>query len=333
VGVDTFYISSPSCETRCDASEIYRDVWQNAHLEGVLTEDEALVLLQERKLWTPEMSSEFDLLKEKIEDMKIGLLDTWSRSNAQLAIRHALKIGKQELERLLNIRHCIDHLTCEGLASAARARYLTGYSLLLPDGQPYWEGSSDWDRPDVVVDDVIEYLVRNRLGEAQLREIARKDPWHSMWASRKFVGKGLFDVPAVDLTDDQRYVMMWSSIYDSVRESSDAPNDSVLEDDDMLDGWLLKQKRAREAHIASSAADKIGNEKIKNADEVYVPAETAEDAMKVSKLNDMQANTIKAQRLAHLKKVGVAHEMEMPDTWQRFQMEVAKQQSEAIRQR
>ena len=333
MGEDTFSVGLPSRETRYNASEIYRDVWQEAHLEGVLTDTDLLILLQERKLWTPEMQAEFDLLKEKIEDMKIGLLDTWSRSNAQLAIRHALDIGKKEAERLLNIRHCLDHITCEGIAAAARARYLTGYSLLRPDGSPYWDDTSDWDKPDAVVDEVIEYLVRNRLGEAQLREIARKDPWHSMWASRKFVGKGLFDVPSVDLTDDQRYLMMWSSIYDSVRESSDAPNDSVLEDDDMLDGWLLKQKRAREASIASNAADKIGNEKIKSADEVYVPVDSAEDAMKVSKLNDIQASNIKAQRLAHLKKMGKANEMEMPDTWQRFQMEVAKQQSEAIRQR
>jgi hypothetical protein len=298
-----------------------------------MTDTELLILLQERKLWTPEMQAEFDLLKEKIEDMKIGLLETWSRSNAQLSIRHALAKGKTEIERLLNIRHCLDHITCEGIATAARARYLTGYSLLRSDGSPYWESPSDWDRPDAVLDDVIEYLVRTRLSEAQLREIARKDPWHSMWASRKFVGMGLFDVPSVDLTDDQRYLMMWSSIYDSVRESHEAPNDSVLEDDDMLDGWLLKQKRAREAHIANNLAENIGNDKIKNADEVYVPAETAEDAAKIAKLNDMQASTIKAQRLAHLKKMGQANEMEMPDTWQRFQMEVAKQQSEAIRQR
>jgi hypothetical protein len=104
-----------------------------------------------------------------------------------------------------------------------------------------------------------------------------------------------------------------------------------MEDDDMFDGWMIVQRKKRDAQRASKQGDDIRNEKIRNSDEVYLMADTADDAKKVARLNDDVAAAIRAQRLAHLRNRKEVAEMEMPDTWSRFQGELAKMQSERLR--
>jgi hypothetical protein len=332
VGDETFTLVPPSPGVRYAAAELYRDVWQECHALGVMTEPELLDLLRRRKIWTAQDEEQHRLLTEKVDDLKVGLFENWTRSHERSRIRHALDIGKRELARLEGVRHGLDHVTCDGVAASARVRFATGCSLLRPGGLPYWPDDSGWDAPDTHLDDVIEHLVRLRLGEAEVRELCRTDPWRSIWSSRKYAGRGLVDADAASLTDEQRYAMMWSGVYDSIRDSPDCPDDGIVDDDDMLDGWMIRQKREREAQRAKKRGDEIGNEKIRNADEVYLPADTVADARKVEAMNDAVARTIKSQRLATLRSKGTVHEMEMPDTWSRFQGELAKMQVDRMRQ-
>lgn len=325
------HLKPPTIGMRLAASELHRDLLEEGHLAGLLTNEDAVDLLRRRGIWAPEDDRQHRLLGEKLEDLKVGLYENWTHSNNRFLIRNAIHKGRAELARLDGVKHSLDHVTCEGVAAAGRVRYLTGLSLVLPDGSPLWPAASAYDEPDEVLDDVIEYLVRARLGEGDVREICRNDPWRSYWSARKFAGRGLIDVAAVDFTDEQRYVMMWSNVYDSIRESPDCPDDSIIEDDDMLDGWMIKQKRERDSQRAKKRGDEVANEKIRNAHEVYIPADTAEDARKIERLNDSVASTIKAQRLAHLKSRGEVPEMQMPDTWSRFQQEASQAISDRIK--
>ena len=99
--------------------------------------------------------------------------------------------------------------------------------------------------------------------EAQYRELARNNPWRSYWSSEK-TARGVFGVCAAETTTEQRTIMMFSSMYDSVYESGEAPEDNVIEDDDMLDGWFLIQKQKREQEKAKSEfEDTMKNSKIR----------------------------------------------------------------------
>jgi hypothetical protein len=331
IGGGVYMLASPSRGVRLRASGIYRDLWMECHEEGVLTGTETTILLQARGLWMPEDESDRKLLAEKIDDMKVGIYELWSRSSERERLRRALGRAKSELEKLEERKHKLDHLTCEGIASSGRFRYLTGYSLLRPDGSPHWEGEADWERPDGVVDEVLEYLVRNMLSEAEFRELARTDPWRPIWSARERSGRGLFDAAACDLTQEQVYLTMWSSQYEGIRNHPDAPDDTILDDDDMTDGWMLVQKRAHDANRAAKRGDEIRNEKIRNADEVFVLANTVDDARLVEKMNSPGAAAIKAQRMAHIRGREGVPETEMPDTLMRMQAELARMTSEHIR--
>ena len=100
-------------------------------------------------------------------------------------------------------------------------------------------------------------------------------------------------------------------MYDNIAESPDSPSEDVLEDDDMLDGWLLIQRREREKDKKEKSVESvIGNQKISGADEVFVAAKSQEDIDRINQLNDMQAAIVREQRLSQIKSSdgGVKHQ-------------------------
>lgn len=318
-------------EQKYTSNEIYRDTLDDSIRFGLMSEAEIVFEMRQRNVWTDADEAELAKLTAAVEDMKVGLYEHWFQSAARQKIRLALDKGKAEVERLESILHGKDHLTQTGVAMTAKARYLIGSSLILPDGTPYWTDFDGWNRPDVLIDAVIEKMTKHRLRETGMRELARSEPWRSTWSSREHCGRGLFDIASVDMTDDQKNLILWSGLYDSVRDHPDAPAESILDDDDMLDGWLIIQRRKREAQQAKKKGDDIQNPKIRDAQEIFFMADSIEDAKKIDQMNDHAAKNTKAMRMAHLRKHKEVNEMRMPDTWQRFQMEYAKMEAKRMK--
>jgi hypothetical protein len=315
-------------EHRYLAEEIYRETLMNGRLEGVFTEDEARSYLAKRGLWSVNQEVDFEKLNKSIEDLKAKLYESRSQSNARVAVRRALEVGREELSNQEAIRHSLDSMTITGVASVARLRVMIGAGLLKSDHTPYWKDpESDWLAEDPILDVVMDTLLRQRLGDSEIRELARTDPWRSIWSSRKHTGRGLFDCPSATLTDEQRSLIMWAGIYDNIYENPEHPSDDIIADDDMLDGWMIVMRRKRDSQLAQKEGEEaIGtNDKIRNADEVYIVANadrTIEDAVRIaSSLNDDVSNMIKARRMNYLHEQKEVNEVFMPDSWERLQME------------
>jgi hypothetical protein len=329
-GIQLFF-GQPSRDQRAYANEIYREALREAEMSGVMFQDDIMGVMHMEHLWTPHDHEQLELLVKTMDDMKAELYDSWNQSNKRLAIRTALKKGYVERDRLETKKHALDHLSCEGIAISAKYRFLMGCSLYYPTGQPYWPDNSRWLYADAFIDRATEILAKERLNESQFRELALNEPWRSHWGGKGVAGRGLLDVASVDMTDDQRALVLWSTIFDSIRESPNCPPESVFSDDDMLDGWMIIQRRKREAEMEKQSHETKGNQKIMNSDEVFYMAETVEDARKIEKLNDGVGMMLKRQRMGFLKEKGEVAEIMMPDTWLRLQTEAAQKASARIK--
>lgn len=304
-------------EARMNAAAIERETLAECRLMGLLSADEAEKELRERKLWTDFDADQMKKLQKAAEDMKVGLYENRREPKKVGAIREALAMGLSELRRLESTLHSFDHATDVGVARAAGARYLAGCSLRKKGGAPYWEDpESDWERPDAILDEAIEAYLSQRLGEADYRELARTEPWRSIWGCRKGAGGDLFGVPAADWTDEQRVLSFWSTLYESIRESPDAPDDEWFSDDAMIDGWLILRARASEKDKVRRMGEEIAARHA-NADEIYVMNEVM-DPSKVDLMNDGVAKMIKEKRMQRLKAQGTMTVLEEPDTEERL---------------
>jgi len=299
----TLIVNSPTIEQNYEAQEVYQDTFEQAYFEGLPVQEEVYEMLVENGLWSPVEDGIVKKIAKDIEDFKIQLYKSLFDSKAQVSIRRILTVAKEKQIELHRKRHIYDHTSCQGVASYSRSCWIIENCTTDNEKKPYnFNGYS--------ISQVLGDYQSSILEEYEVRELARSDPWRSIWSTSKKEGT-LFGKKGITLTDEQKHLIMWSSMYDNIAESPDSPSDEVLEDDDMLDGWLLIQRREREKDKKEKSAESvIGNTKISGADEVFVAAKSQEDIDRINELNDMRAAIIRERRLSQIKDTegGVKHQ-------------------------
>ena len=99
----------------------------------------------------------------------------------------------------------------------------------------------------------------------------------------------------------------------------DCPSDSVINDDDMLDGWFIIQNKKQDKERAESELEsRVSNDKISNSEEVFVFAETQQDVDAINSVNSYQAQMVKKERMEVLQQKGEAQDLDFRD--QRLKM-------------
>ena len=59
-------------------------------------------------------------------------------------------------------------------------------------------------------------------------------------------------------------------MYDNIQEAAETPSEDVINDDDVLDGWFIVQRKKREVESAQNDFENsTKNERIKGAGEVF----------------------------------------------------------------
>ena len=119
--------------------------------------------------------------------------------------------------------------------------------------------------------------------------------------------------------------MIWSRMYDNVYESMECPTDDVIEDDDMLDGWFILQRKKREKDKAEQEIQsQTNNQKISQSAEIFVFADNKESAKKINETNSVHSQAVKKQRMAVIQSKGEASDLDFQDQ----QLKIRTQQNE-----
>lgn len=320
-----YLIRQPSREDRYRAEEAYAEARERAQNEGLLDGQSLLDFLHARGVWSlRDEQVELPKARANLEKLKADLYESRAHTGRRDLARRAIRVTKGYLAGLLARRHGHDHHACAGVAAAARARYLIGAGLYHDGGPKVWNGDAFWHDPTPLLDAAVEAYARARLDEAQVRELARTEPWRGVWGGGRDA-VAVFGEPACNLTEEQKGLLVWSKLYDSIREHPEAPADHVYEDDDMLDGWLIVQNRKR-AGAGVKPEDVIKNKKILDSGEVYVntnPHDGAAvaDPEVVESFNDAKAASLKKKRLAFVAQQGTVQEAQFPDVMEKLQVE------------
>ena len=256
----------------------YDEAHKKAYFAGSYVESQILELLMENELWSPFDDQKADELEDKIEELKVAAFKTFFDKKKLRGIKSSLRHLEEHMIKYKSKKTAWDHLSCEGAAQFARSAWIIENTTFHKD-KPY-----DWCQYSV--SNVMNIYNENRIGAATYRKIARSDPWRMMWSNSKKHGN-LFGGPACEMTNDQLALCSYSAMYDSVYESTDSPNEKVVEDDDCLDGWFVVQKRKYEKDKKQREVDDlIKNPKIANSQEVFVMASDQQAANEIYDLNN-----------------------------------------------
>ena len=316
-----YKLSPPSREVRLLAEHVYQDVINSLRFDDLMTDFQCQQALIRLEIWSPLDEESLKKLEKLLEDQKVRLYKSVFDAGSQKGIVRQIKGTKKAINSSLGRKHFLDPSTLTYHANTVKQKFIVAMSLRDDEDGPVYDEKSFWNSESTVLEKVYESLESSIITIEEYRYLARNDPWRSTWSAGKDTSLG---ISSADWTDEQRNVVAFSRMYDGAYQSPDCPGDSVFENDDMFDGWLIDQRRTREKDQSQQRAERQGNWK-DSAQEVFITAPTQEDAQNIYDLNDLTGRMKIKERAAAIERHGAIEDKLLPDV-QRDLMVQAKDQ-------
>lgn len=294
----------PTITGEAIAHEAFQEVYEQCRNDGIMTEEEMEAWMYERGLWDYDKEQKFKKLSDDIESIKLRMYQSRNNTDKVDGMRKILRASEEMHEKLNAEKKSMFSKTCEGIALHEKA--IKSFTLRCrPIGiSPINDYST-----------LLYFFNSMLLNETKLREIARNEPWRSYWLMRE--NNTLFnfaDRKEYQFTHDQKGLIIWSKMYDNVQESMECPEDYVIEDDDLLDGWFISQRREQQKNkTKSELSRKVRNQKIANSEEVMIFTDSKKEANDIHSLNDVHSNILRRQRIETAKQKGRAVDLDFQD--------------------
>ena len=326
----SYFITTPSRENRFLAERFYMSIYDDAIKNGLYDKSGINKLLNKNNLWSDDKENTLNKLINDLEDIKLWIYENYNNTSKRNQFKLALKDSQDYIEKLLKEKQSFDMYDARYVAMLAKQHYLMGSSIFRRKNKPLfrnWWASQD--------DDIVQYTYKvmsdYSLSDKEYRELARSSSWRNTWSARKSVGN-LLGKSSVDLSPQQKQIITWSNVYDSVFKHSDCPSDVIIEDDDALDGWMIFQRRKRDKETNKQIVEKaLTNSRIRNSEQIYIMCDPAvgsnvivDDPSKVYDCNDIEGKIRFKRIMSQIQKENVVSYMGLRDT----QMEIYRKANE-----
>lgn len=304
-----------SIDQAFEAADVYKQAYEQAYVDGMMSEEEMDQWMRENDLWTQEDDDKSEGFKKDLERLKIEIYNARNNEVLRERIRLYLRAGEMQFAQHLSKKHTYHPNTAEGYATTEKVAWSIRNSTFL--------NNELYDFSNHTLAYIVEEWQSSFLTDSQTRELARNEPWKSLWVVKDNTKIKLFNnAENSELTYNQKNLIIWSQMYDNIQESLDCPSKDVIDDDDMLDGWFIVQSKKREQEKAEQELNEATkNSKIKNASEVFVMANSKKDADRINSVNTIHAQVVKKQREGMLKQKGTVNDHDFIDQRQKIQME------------
>jgi hypothetical protein len=252
---------------------LYSEVYNSSFEKGVYTIEELCEDISEKQ----------DCIMKRLESLKVEyyktIVGTYPDDPSRFFSLEAIEKTEEELSSLVIENRRLEYLSCEGIASFAKTCSILESTTVWRDSRkPY-----DWTKANI--SQVYDWFVSCKLLEKDIRDIAKSREWRQIWNIRTC--GSIFSRPLFLLSDEQKDLLFWSSMYDSAAESEETPTEEVIKDDHAFDGWLIDRHRARSRETEQASRGKFS--KAQQAQDVFLPANNAKDLDYIQKLNSPEA--------------------------------------------
>ena len=306
----TYKLIYPDIQVKYNAELCAQEAYNSTKYSEWISEEEALIFLIETGLWPVNGDDQIKKIETQIEDYKIDLFKNFLNPKKIKSLRSTLNSLKNTLNKYYNIRHCFDNITVEGYCTTLKNQYILLYSIYNINNDLVF---SDHNSVDYNLLNSLSVAINNSIIEiATFKLIARSEIWRSYWSANK---DNLFEKSTINWTDEQKTLVVLTKMYDNAYEHPECPPDKVIEDDDMFDGWMILQKRKSEQEKSKSRTEELLKGKnLNNAKEVFLMANSKEEAENIYGLNDTHSrNIIRERNQVILNSNGNIPEAKLPD--------------------
>lgn len=281
----------PDISIKYEADLYAEQEYESNKFNNWISDDDLVYMLIDLGIWSHDGDNKLKNIETQIEDTKVDLYKNFINPNKIKSLRKTLDNYKRSYNRLYEIRHSMDHITPTGYSNLLKNQYILMHSIYDTNNNRVFSNLEDSDH--TFMNEMASIIAQNNIEISIFRQLARSDIWKNYWSANKDY---LFDKPTINWTDEQRTLVVLTKMYDNAYEHPDCPPDEVFQDDDMFDGWMISQKRENEKNKNKNRTEKMLDKKLSKAQEVYLMAESKEEAQNIYNLNDQQSLGILNER-------------------------------------
>lgn len=335
---DTQYIYvEPSKELLLAGILKRKNIEKECISDGFFTDEEEQQLLLENGIWT---SSDEELLEKCYKDIKLFSQQKkeYQFQSFKLAqLNDLIDKAKKKITELIRLKNTFYSNTVRYQSEVRYYHWLLMNGLHYIDNDRVWKTEEEFDNS--VDPNLIAYLTKLIFYDgiykvSEIREIARTEPWRTIWKTAQKLGTNIFDCDPAYQSKLQYTLVYWSIMYDAVFENPDAPHQDIIDNDEAMDNWLSERQAEYESRQKNRSANQslIKNSKIANSQEIFIPVNTREDAQKVyNQLNNSASLQRFRARQRLLYEKGKLREDQMPDTKLSLKMKANQVNSKRIK--
>jgi hypothetical protein len=262
-------------------------------------------------VWDNEMSRFIKSSEKTIDDLKVSLYGSRFNTKQSAKTRKNLTSLRNRLSKLSETKNTFYSNTLEGYADSIKYEYLITNTLYHNNQKVFKEFEStqnSYTEFTGLISEINKYFIAS----SRYREIARSELWKSYWN----IGKDqVFASETSSWTDEQRSLASFSIMYDSIYNHPEKPTDSVINDDDCLDGWMILQHRNAEKSKQQEQITK-GSSAMAKAQEVFIFTDSQEGVEQVMELNSSDSMAIMQERFHAIDKMGSLSQQSLPDVYE-----------------
>lgn len=273
-------------------AELYADQeYSNNKFNDWIIDDNIVDVLVSIGLWTYNGDSNLKNLEKQIEDTKVDMYKNCLNPSRLKSLRRTLDNIKDAYNKSFATRHSLDQYTIEGYSNVLKNQYILIHSIYNEkNDRVFNDDNVDYN----LLTSLSEHISENIIDINTFKQIARSNLWRNYWSANK---NALFDKATINWTDEQKTLVVLTKMYDSAYEHPECPSDNVIEDDDLFDGWMIFQKRENEKIKNKNRTEKmLEGKKLDKAGEIFIVANSQEEAKNIYDLNDGNSKHIIKER-------------------------------------
>lgn len=306
---DKYELRSPSIEVRYEAQLLYQNIINDEKYNDWLREDNLEKILITLGLWTMDTNTILKSLNKRIDDTKVSLFQQRALKDKTKENRKNLDQYNKQVSSILQKKHEMFSHTLEGYASSIKNEYIICNTLYKDNIKVFDNDIKNDQNSYTLFNNLVNEINDHVIDTKQFKQLARNTAWRMYWNCNKH---NIFAGPSSEWTFDQRTLVSISRMYDNVYEHPESPDEDVINDDDMLDGWMILERRKVESKKKQQKVDDL-NPKLQKAQEVFLMASNVEETQDVLSLNSEDSLRKLQQRSVYLDKEGTATDAQLPD--------------------
>ena len=310
-GKDLFIVFKyPTNEIKMRASLVYKDAYNRAIKEGLLTIEDLDKLIKERSIYTEEDEKRAEKIESQLEAQRILLAKTTKVKANQDRIKNIIEKLETELTEIRYKRYSKLGMSAENKAEEIRSSfYCWACTYLYEPDELFWKTYEEFNNETSLIfkNEVLMEFMKffSGINTTTMRYIARHNLWRIRYVTSQKTSEQLFGIPTSEYNNDMLSLVYWSNFYQNIYEMlpEHRPSDSIIEDDEALDAYMNSYYEERNREDASRRSSHTNKGKLSAFDKEEVIVTRSNELYEDIKYDKpREAQRLKDKSISNIKK-------------------------------